>query len=682
MTTSWPRSTVTLFFAAVFAVAPGCSSSEPARTGPSAAFDLDADFDDASRFFDFPYPSDLRLDAKGAPRMHLPNPDAKPQVESLGKAAAERLGFPMVPVAYFRFDGPLATRASSEVVSADAESPLWLIDVDPDSPEKGRLFPTVAQTLSADPFVPENVLAVAARPGFVLKPKRKYAFVVRTSANDDVGHALPASRALASLRSGNAAGGHAAEARTLYAPLWDRLDALGVDLGAVAAATVFTTGDVVADTAALTDRVLAANEAVIDGLAIDPVDGKDHDRYCEIRGTITLPQFQEGAPPYNEKGLFAFGADGLPAKQRDEKVPLTITLPKGPMPADGYPLVMYFHGSGGDSREAVDSGPKKVKGGDYEIGTGPSYVVAEHGFAMATSALPISPERVPGAGDFDYLNFGNLPVFRDNFRQGIIEQRLFIRALATLVIPKEVVTACAGMSLPSGAAGYKLDLDPLQALGLSMGGMYTNLMSAMEPRIRSAVPAGAGGDWSYFVEVAHPKGISIRGFVELLFGNAQDATFMHPVFQLFETAIEPIEPFVSMPRIAKRPLPNHPARSIYEPVGKDDQYFPTALYDAVALSYEHPQAGNMVWSSMQDALNLESLGGLRAYPLANNLMSANGTAFTGAAVQYEGDGIGDPHVIVFQLDAVKYQYGCFFKTFLDRGVATLPAPAPLGTPCP
>jgi hypothetical protein len=39
-------------------------------------------------------------------------------------------------------------------------------------------------------------------------------------------------------------------------------------------------------------------------------------------------------------------------------------------------------------------------------------------------------------------------------------------------------------------------------------------------------------------------------------------------------------------------------------------------------------------------------------------------------------------VIVFQLDAVKYQYGCFFETFRDRGVATIPAPAPLGTPCP
>ena len=49
-------------------------------------------------------------------------------------------------------------------------------------------------------------------------------------------------------------------------------------------------------------------------------------------------------------------------------------------------------------------------------------------------------------------------------------------------------------------------------------------------------------------------------------------------------------------------------------------------------------------------------------------------------VQYKGDGTFDPHSIYRQLDAVKYQYGCFVETFVKRGVATIPAAAPLGTP--
>ena len=67
-------------------------------------------------------------------------------------------------------------------------------------------------------------------------------------------------------------------------------------------------------------------------------------------------------------------------------------------------------------------------------GQGPAYVMAPHGFAMAGSALPLNPERVPGASEFAYLNFNNLAAFRDTFRQGIIEQRMFIDALAKLAI--------------------------------------------------------------------------------------------------------------------------------------------------------------------------------------------------------------------------------------------------------
>ena len=38
--------------------------------------------------------------------------------------------------------------------------------------------------------------------------------------------------------------------------------------------------------------------------------------------------------------------------------------------------------------------------------------------------------------------------------------------------------------------------------------------------------------------------------------------------------------------------------------------------------------------------------------------------------------------IFTQLDAVQYQYGCFFDWLLNGGTAVVPAPAPLGTPCP
>ena len=67
--------------------------------------------------------------------------------------------------------------------------------------------------------------------------------------------------------------------------------------------------------------------------------------------------------------------------------------------------------------------------------------------------------------------------------------------------------------------------------------------------------------------------------------------------------------------------------------------------------------------------------------MSGNLTSPDGSARTGVVVQYMGDGVYNPHCIFQQLDSVKYQYGCFFQTFLQTGTATVPAPADYSVPC-
>jgi hypothetical protein len=84
---------------------------------------------------------------------------------------------------------------------------------------------------------------------------------------------------------------------------------------------------------------------------------------------------------------------------------------------------------------------------------------------------------------------------------------------------------------------------------------------------------------------------------------------------------------------------------------------------------------------MQTALTLGGAGGIAPYPVSGDRTARDGTAYTGVVVQYEGDGLYDPHAIYSQLDSVKHQYGCFFESMLKTGKATVPAPAPLGTPC-
>ena len=310
-------------------------------------------------------------------------------------------------------------------------------------------------------------------------------------------------------------------------------------------------------------------------------------------------------------------------------------------------------------------------------------MLAPHGFAMIGSALPVNPERLPGASETAYLNFDNLAAGHDLFRQGVIEQRMLIEAMSKIQITPATLGACTGSTLPPGETAFHFNVEQkLFAQGQSMGGQYTNLVGAVEPRIRAAVPTGAGGYWSHFILITPliPDVASLVGSVVL--GTKAELTFMHPALSLFEAAWEAVEPMVYMPRLARRPLPGHPVRSIYEPVGKGDSYFPEATYDAMALAYGHKQVGSIVWPSMQEALKLEGLSGIAPYPVTQNLTSEDGTKYTGVVVQYEGDGVYDPHALYSQRDEVKHQYGCFLESFLKTGTAKVPAPAKLGTPCP
>lgn len=632
-------------------------------------------------FFDFPYPSDLRLTPEGTPNVaSFPNPGV-PVLAGLKSGAQARKGFPVVPTGYFRFTGKLAPRDPNTIVDGGARAPVFLIDVDPTSPDRGKTLPVVTQTPNVDPYVPPNLLAVGPRPGIVLAPKRQYAFVVtRDIGLEGGGKPSPPTAIEALARGETPAGPRGADMAKLYAPLFATLDTVGVARTDVVVATVFTTGDVVADTSALAGAVANTYAPEITELTLEADPQNRFPGFCHLRGAIVLPQFQKGTPTFNTEGLFEFGADGLPIKQRDEKVPVSITIPRQPMPSNGYPLVLYFHGSGGVSRQLADGGDATPD----PQSTWPAAALSPRGFAMAGQALPISPERVPGASDYDYINANNLVAVRDTFRQGILESRLFLSALQRLAIPPETLAGCSGPDLSeSGESAYHFATN-VHAQGQSMGGMYTNLVAASDPRIRLAVPTGAGGYWIYFLLQTNVIP-NLGGFLSVILGTTERMSVLHPALQIGETAIEAVDPLVSANRVAYRPLPGHPSRAIYEPVGKDDSYFPTTVYDAMVLGYHHPRAfgvsGADTWPTMSDAQKLLGLDAPIGYPVRSNLAAVNGSPYTGVAVQYASDGSFDAHQIYRRVPEVIHQYGCFHESFRKTGTAVVSRPAPADAPC-
>ena len=176
----------------------------------------------------------------------FPHPEDVELIQGVLQMTGQRPGFPATPVAWFRFDGPVQPTAGLAPTAASPESPVQLIDVDPDSPDRGKRYPTIVRTLEADPYLPEHVLSVAPWPGVVLPAGRRYAFVVRRDLGDSGGEPLGVPLVLRELASGltpTAPQGEAAEA--LFSDLWETLDLVDEPREAIAAATVFTVGDVV-----------------------------------------------------------------------------------------------------------------------------------------------------------------------------------------------------------------------------------------------------------------------------------------------------------------------------------------------------------------------------------------------------------------------------------------------------
>jgi hypothetical protein len=661
-------------------------------------FDANADFASTEHFFDFPWPSDLRLSAAGTPDVRgIANPLPSAVLEGLRTIAEERKGYPMVPVAWFRFTADLSTRVVTDLLPASPSSPILLVDVEPGSATLGKLIPTIAETIPSSAYVPSSVLGVSMWPGYTLEPTHRYAFVVMLSANDSKGKPLGVAPALA-----QALAGGTDPVAKLYASLPPALSKAGIDVSKVAAATVFTTGDVVTDLSTMSTAVLAKYGPLdIENVAVDSQVKDSNERFCELQAQITFPQFQPGGPPYNTGGLFVLDSNGVPIQQSELTVPLTITLPKGPMPPGGYPLIVYFHGTGGRSTDIADRGTWRPETntancpigvpldtwnnvtGCTTPGQGPGWVVAPYGFAMAAAALPVNPQRWP-AGQMsslpEWININNVAPTRDIFRQGVLEQRLFFDALKRLTIAPSVVSVCSGLSLPKGETAYHFLEEPLLSDGQSMGAMYANMISSVEPRIKEVLPTGAGGYWSWFILQTQTIP-DVKGELGLLLGIRGDYSHLHPAMHIAELALEPVDPIVFMPRLAHNPLPGHPVRPVYEPHGLGDSYFPSDVQDACALSYGNKEVGQEIWSSMQSYLELKGLQGILPYPTSQDVTSATGVPTTGVVVEYMGDGVYDPHAIAYQLDSVKYQYGCFFKSFLDKGKATVPAPAAFDVPC-
>ena len=474
--------------------------------GPLPMDDLGGDF------FDAPWPSDLRRTPSGGLEMAtFPGASDLPLVQmytELGETGLDGAGT-TAPI-YFRFEGPLdtSTLPATGRGSVYPSSSLFLIDVDPDSPEFGRRIPVMWDFQESDTtFQPTNLLAVMPLPGVPLRPGTTYAAGVTTQA------ASPHPEMLERFSSAHPDHQH-------YAGLQAALFAEGTGVEEVAIATVFTTQDPLAETALIADYILSelGPTSLSQELTL-LTEGPHFDHYV---GELWLPLWQHGTRPYSSEGGAFLIEDGEPVMHSWERVRFSFTTPKTEPPADGWPVVLYAHGTYGDW-ETCCSDPSR---------TSQAARAAQVGMAMLGFSQPLHGDRKTDATNEDLhtFNYFNPDSARANFRQGALD----------IVYLSHVLSARSHHFVLQGET-HATDPYTTLFMGHSQGGITGAIaLPFIGDRIDGAVLSGAGGGLSLSMVYREQGGLDIEQLVSEVLGFASDEELdpLHPLAGMVQTLSE------------------------------------------------------------------------------------------------------------------------------------------------
>ncbi len=628
----------------------GSDAGPPPDLGPPrAVFVLPRAEAPLERFFDLPFPSDLRRTAAGTTDFSgYPNPRRNSFVRRYLDAMTARLdGFGTNGAVYFRFSHPIDPDSVTE------ES-VFLIDVDPDSPSRGEIHPAVRHhQRDATMFWAPNTVAIRPVYGIPLAGARTYAAVVTRAGRTESGEPLGRDADFEALVSGGGDDAVAA-ARARFADPLDAVAAAGVPTVDVLAATVFTTTDAVGETLAIRDWMLREYPApaLVDGSA--EIRGTTP-RLTEIHGRYgPSPIFQEGELPYIDAGgRVVFGDDGAPVVQAEFEPRFALTVPATPMPEAGYPVLLFAHGTGGSFRTAISNGLASD--------------LAELGIATMGVDQIHHGERNPSAVDpsFLFFNVSNPDAARDNTRQSaldVVQQRRLVERLTfdPALIERD---------------GQPVRFDPANVyfMGHSQGGLNGPLFLAIDDGARAAVLSAASAVITpALIEKTEPLVIPdvLRTLLGLPGSSWEEAlategfTYEHPVATMVQTWLEVSDASNYAAMVFASPRPGFAPTSVLMTEGLMDPFSPPASIEALAGAMQIPQAEPV--HARVTALALRGIPSVSA-PVTGNLA---GGAATGALLQLPEDG----HFAAFENDTARAQVLGFLGSLVDGGPGTVPAP--------
>lgn len=432
---------------------------------------------------------------------------------------------------------------------------------------------------------------------------------------------------------------------------------------------MFTTGDPVAETIKLADHVRTLAPPKLKSIVNEMASTAEFDRYEGVyEGS---PDYQQGTPPFaNEGGGLVFDADGKPVVQRTFDLRFKLVVPnatKCPMPAAGYPIVMYAHGTTGDYSSFTKDGTSDGLVAKCIASMGVDQIF--HG--TRPGAPPLTDPDRDTKIELAFFNLSNATAARTNTRQSAVDEVARAQFLATggLVVPADISATTAAIKFDPKRIGF---------FGHSQGGLNGALLLAVDDSTRGGVLSGAGSAIAYSLLLKVKPEPSVAALVKNFLGITAESEDefgpLHPAITLVQTIVDPSDPLHYYPGIARAPFAGRTAKSVFmtEGVAADgsgDNYAPPRTIEAGAIAGGFPLMKPVVW----DVPEITKLDGVApvAAPLKGNAASGKATV---ALAQFTPPKGVDGHFVIFRVAQAKAQSMQFCSSLLTDDVPTIAAP--------
>jgi hypothetical protein len=602
-----------------------------------------------ANMFDAPVPADDLT-------VTVDNPLSLPIVDQVQQLLGDTNGFATTGAVFFQTSVAIDPTGLPDIpTSATADSPAFLIGIDPSAPDYGTRYPLeVSFESQGDRYGAPNLVTLLPVQGMPMRPSTRYAAVLTTDLHAASGDPLAAASADA------------------LAKFPDAVGAVGVDASRIAGLTAFTTGDPAKLLGIVRQAALAQPLPVIDAPFANT--GEDFTDFCVYHTTIPMPDWQSGTPPFTETGgTWQFDANGQPIFQRSEDANLVVTVPRTPAPATGYPLVVFIRTGAGGDRPLVDRGQQAGPNlPAIEPGEGPARYLARAGFAGIEVDGPLGGLRntTDADEDFTIFNVQNLGAMRDNLRESAVELDVIAHAGVQLSID---TSDCSGASATS-----TFDASHVALMGHSMGSWIEPLAAAFEPIFGALILSGAGG--SFIENIIYKQQPTPPYPVVVALLHVDSLLADNPMMTMSQWALESADPAPYDRAIVSEPPAGAAPRHVLMIQGIVDDYILPRIANTTSMSIGLDLAGPEIDTESDPRLAGQlTLGAM--LPLDGHAMVAL-PATSNVVTQHLEDGIEDGHEVMFQEDPPKHEYQCFLASWLATGTATVPIDASRDAPCP